>query len=127
MFARILTFLVVYYSVSFTADAHAAREWEIKNNYIKDVYTYKDVVSGTGYNVIRITFKDPISTGCAMSDQGNFVTYWRSEDLGRNHASWLSAALAAQAANNKVDVMTDPSKCSGIYGRFWVGIVVHQD
>lgn len=105
----------------------AARLWSIQNNYVKDVSVSSENPSGTTYNVIRIYLKEPIDTGCSVSDPDQLVTYWIADDFNNAMSSWISTALAAQAQNKKVDILINTATCNGTFGRMFHGIVVHGE
>jgi len=111
----------------FAGTSVAAIDWEIKGNYVADVAVYYEVINGKGYNIVTIYLKNPISTGCALSDADNQVSYWYNGYFGTNHTAWISAALSAQAQNKKVDINTDNSVCSTYYGRKLLGLKVRND
>lgn len=119
MFRNILVAVALCGVVS---QVQAARVWEIENNYIEEASIYQDTVSGTGYNVLLVKLKNPISTGCALSDSSRTVTYWTPNEPAPAVSLWLSALLSAQAQGLKVDIRTENANCNPTYGRLFQGI-----
>lgn len=71
--------------------------------------------------VLTVTFKEPISTGCAASDNTRSVSYWNNPINGY-HQSWLSIIIAAKTMGHKVRVLYENSICDPVGGRMMHGV-----
>lgn len=114
--------LAVFAFLGVASQAQATYVWEIQDNYVDQVAIYFEVVSGTGYHVMAVTLKNPISTGCALADSTRTINVWVASDTSRVMSLWYSTLLSAQAQGLKVDIRTDNSICNGAFGRWMQGV-----
>ena len=115
-----MKYALFLFSLFMSFSVNAASNWEIKGNYIE---SYR-VFYLAPYNVLQIYFKEPINTGCAVSDNSKSVAIWQNGHLNAANLSWLSAIMAAHAQGNRVDVLVGSGDCHNQYGRRLQGVSV---
>lgn len=106
---------------------HAAYVWEVQDNYIDEVSISAQNPSGTAYHVLTIKLRNPISTGCSVSDTSKTVSYWSTGAVDSIPALWYSSVISAYSQGSKVDIRTDNSACNPAFGRQFMGIRLKQD
>jgi hypothetical protein len=119
MFHKCIFSLIFLVAVS---QVQAAIVWEIKDNYIDEVSIHHDYVAPSYYHVISVKLRNPISTGCALSDSSRAITFFINAEITPALSLWHSTLLAAQAQGSKVDIKTDNAVCNPTYGRLLQGV-----
>lgn len=75
-----------------------------------------------GYNsILTVKFKEPISTGCAGSDNNRHISHW-TPSTSAFEQSLLSIVITAKTLNQKVRVEYDNTICDAGAGRMLYGI-----
>jgi len=113
--------VLVMFLAGVSLQAEAARVWEVQDNYVEEVSMYLDTVGSTGYHVLSVKLKNPVSTGCALTDSTRTLTWWSTADAGFAVSMWYSTLLSAHAQGLKVDIRTENTNCNATYGRQLIG------
>lgn len=110
----------VFLSLFSASQAYAAREW-------KGPFTIKEVNHRAENSLALITVAvdeiNLINSGCSISDQEGFVSYWAGSTDGY-HSQWNSMLMAAQAQGKKVMLFIDGNTCSTWAGAKFYGVKI---
>ncbi|MEZ5525275.1 MAG: hypothetical protein R3E62_10010 [Pseudomonadales bacterium] len=116
--ARLGVFLALFLFLS--SPAYAAFEW-------KGPFTIKEITHRAENSLAVLTVAvdeiNLISSGCPISDQEGFVSYWASTTNGY-HSQWNSMLMASQAQGKKVMLFIDSSTCSTWAGARFFGVKI---
>lgn len=111
---------VVLFAFSFNPSGYAGFEW-------KGPFTIKEITHRAEHGLAVLTVAvdeiNLINSGCSISDQEGFVSYWASTTNGY-HSQWNSMLMAAQAQGKKVVLFIDGNTCSNWAGAIFWGVKI---